>query len=158
MRGEACYAGPAQAPVGNTTVMSVCPGAQRIPAFHPRSAEVIRDAAQSATCGKQATVVLLQNGQPIQNLESTSMRQYLYFAIDVPAGQNQLEITTQGSGELILYARYGTLPTDWGTLVSFVPGTANQHIVQASPRAGRWYILLFGFNPFWGVELDAQYW
>ena len=54
------------------------------------------------------------------------------------------------------FARFGTLPTTWGTLLSNTAGTANQNIVVATPRAGRWYILLFGWNPFWNVELKAE--
>jgi hypothetical protein len=160
--GGSCWTGTAQPPPNNTdTVMSICASqwvnVQHGLVFHPRSAQIIHDAAFAGTCGKPATVVLVQNGQRIPNLQSTSMPGRFYFAIDVPAGQSQLEIETQGSGELKLYARYGTLPTTWGTLVASVPGTANQRIVVPTPRAGRWYISMFGWNPFWGVELRAEY-
>lgn len=162
LRGEACWRGTAQAPPNNTdTVMSVCgaffPNIQHSMTFHPRSAEVIHDAAQHGACGKPATVVLIQNGQSVQNLQSTSVAGRFYFALDVPTGQQQLEITTQGNGELILYERFGTLPTTWGTLVSNVPGTANQRITVSSPRAGRHYMLIFGWNPFSNVELRATF-
>lgn len=162
MQGGACWRGIAQPPPGNTdTVMSVCgsfwSNVQNALVFHEASATIIRDAASNGTCGKPATVVLMQNGQQIPNLQSTSMPGRFYFAIDVPAGQSQLEIETQGSGELTLFARYGTLPTTWGTLRSNIANTANQRVVFLGPRAGRYYIGLFGWNPFWGVELRAEY-
>jgi hypothetical protein len=162
MRNEACHAGPAQSPPGLlATVMSTCPalynGILLSLEFHARSAEILSDAAQAAACGKPATVVELQNGQAVQGLQSTSVEQYHYFAIEVPPGTGQLSVQTSGQGALGLYVRYGTLPTTWGTLVSNAPGTASQVINQAAPRAGWWYVLLLADTQFSGVELRAQY-
>jgi hypothetical protein len=162
MRDEACFVGtPASPPGYIATVMSTCPalynGIQLGLAFHDRSGELVRDAAQAAACGKPATVVELQNGQAVQGLQSTSVEQYYYFAIKVPSGASRLSVQTTGQGELGLYVRYGTLPTTWGTLVANTPGTANQLIDQTAPRAGWWYVLLLGQNGFSGVELRAEH-
>ena len=69
---------------------------------------------------------------------------YDYFSIEVPAGATQLDVsTTGGTGELVLYARHGTLPTTWGTLSSTVPGTTRQAIRV--------------FNHFRNIDLDFRY-
>jgi hypothetical protein len=164
MRNEACFVGTVASPPNYVaTVMSTCPalfnGIQLGLDFHDRSAALLGDAAQQAACGKQATVVPLQNGQPVLGLASTSVEQYYYFAINVPSGASRLRVETRGSGELGLYVRYGTLPTTWGTLVSNLPGTADQQIEETAPRAGSWYVLLLGPGAagFSGVELRAEH-
>jgi hypothetical protein len=162
MRNEACFVGPVMSPPNYiATVMSTCPALynsiQLGLEFHDRSAAILSDAAQAAACGKPATVVELQNGQAVQDLQSTSVEQYYYFAINVPPGASQLSVQTRGVGQLGLYVRYGTLPTTWGTLVSNAPGTASQSITESAPRAGWWYVLLLGQNAFTGVELRAEH-
>ena len=160
-RDQDCFRGsPAPPPDDVCSVMSVCASyffnIQLGLTFHPKSAEVISNASQAGLCGKRATVTMMQNAVPIANLQSTTQPGRHYFAIDVPAGRN-LVITTQGQGELTLYARFGTLPTTWGTHTSNVAGTANQRIEATSPLDGRWYILMFGWNGFSGVELRAEH-
>jgi len=161
-RGTQCWRGIPEPPPGDVaTVMSVCAsyfyGITLGPSFHPRSAQTINNVSSSAPCGMPASVTLMQNGTPSQPQQSTTQAGRHYFAIDVPANRSRLVITTQGTGELTLYARFGTLPTTWGTQVSNVAGTANQRIEVPAPREGRWYILIFGWDGFSGVTLLAEH-
>jgi hypothetical protein len=161
LRGDACWRNADAPPPGDiATVMSVCASYFRNitlgQAFHPASAQAISQASNAGACGKPASVTLMQNAVPMSNLQSTTQAGRHYFAIDVPPSSSRLVITTQGTGELTLYGRFGTLPTTWGTYVSNVAGTANQRI-EVPARAGRWYILLFGWNGFSGVTLTAEH-
>jgi hypothetical protein len=165
LRGLPCYSGPPYGPGPIYTpsfIMSYCgpPSYPHALAFHAVNARTIGDAAQRAGCAKPATVVTLQKGQPVVNLASFASNQitYHYFAIDVPTGANRLDIETYGgTGEVLLYARFGSLPTTFGTLASAVPATTQQTIVQNAPRAGTWYVLLWSNTNFSNVTLTADY-
>ena len=57
----------------------------------------------------------LTNGVPLTGLSGTAGSE-TFYRIDVPAGQDQLDIlTTGGTGDVDLYVRRGALPTTMWT-------------------------------------------
>jgi len=99
----------------------------------------------------------LTNGIALTGLSGTAGGE-TFYKIDVPAGQDQLQIlTTGGSGDVDLYVRRGSLPTI--TAYDYRPyKVGNEETVTvASPAAGTWYIMLRGFSAYSGVTLKATY-
>ena len=80
-----------------------------------------------------------------------------YF-VEVPVGTTQLEIRIfGGAGDADLLVREGTLPT----LLTYdcrprATGNDETCIID-SPDAGTWYISLYGFTDFEGVNLSVSY-
>ena len=99
----------------------------------------------------------LTNGVALTGLSGSAGGE-TFYKIDVPAGQDQLEIlTTGGTGDVDLYVRRGSLPTI--TAYDYRPyRVGNEETVTvASPAAGTWYIMLRGFSAYAGVTLKATY-
>ena len=99
----------------------------------------------------------LTNGVALTGLSGTTGGE-TFYKIDVPAGQDQLEIlTTGGTGDVDLYVRRGSLPTI--TAYDYRPyKVGNEETVTVtSPAAGTWYIMLRGFSAYAGVTLKATY-
>jgi hypothetical protein len=99
----------------------------------------------------------LSNGVPLTGLSGAAGSEKFY-RIDVPAGQDELEIiTTGGSGDVDLYVRFGSLPTT--TSYDYRPyKVGNEETVTIStPTAGTWYIMLRGYDAYSGVTLTATY-
>ncbi|CAM2010970.1 pre-peptidase C-terminal domain-containing protein [Acanthopleuribacter pedis] len=101
--------------------------------------------------------VLLNNDQPITGL-SAAQNQTLRYAIDVPAGAQNLEVAISGgSGDADLYLRFGQAPT---TEVYDCRPWANgntESCTEAAPQTGRYYINIVGYNSFNGLSLVARY-
>ncbi|MCU0916500.1 MAG: PPC domain-containing protein, partial [Planctomycetes bacterium] len=81
-----------------------------------------------------------------------------FYKIDVPAGQDSLEIKTSGgTGDVDLYVRRGTQPTT--TSYDYRPyKVGNEETVDVNnPAAGTWYIMLRGYASYSNVTLKATY-
>jgi hypothetical protein len=99
----------------------------------------------------------LTNGVPLTGLSGAAASEKFY-KIDVPAGQDTLEIlTTGGTGDVDLYVRRGALPTT--TSYDYRPyKVGNEETVSVdSPAAGTWYIMLRGYADYAGVTLKGTY-
>jgi hypothetical protein len=99
----------------------------------------------------------LTNGVPVTGL-SGSAGAGQYFRIDVPAGQDTLEISTSGgTGDVDLYVKRGSLPTT--TSYDYRPYKVgnNETVDVNNPASGTWYIMLRGYTNYSGVTLKATY-
>ncbi|MBN1507021.1 MAG: pre-peptidase C-terminal domain-containing protein [Sedimentisphaerales bacterium] len=99
----------------------------------------------------------LTNGVPLTG-QSGSASSEKFYRIDVPAGQDDLEIlTTGGTGDVDLYVRFGALPTTTSyDYRPYKPGNEETVAVE-SPTAGTWYIMLRGYSDYANVTLKATY-
>ena len=103
------------------------------------------------------TVVQLSNGVPVKDI-SGSQGTAKYFKIEVPSGQQKLEIAMSGgTGDADLYVRRGSLPTvseyDYRPYLS----GNDESVTVNNPAAGTWYIMIRGYQPFSGITLLATY-
>jgi large repetitive protein len=104
-----------------------------------------------------AQVTTLTNGVAVTGISGTTGSQRFY-RIEVPAGQDELEISTSGgTGDVDLYVRHGSQPT----LTSYdhrpyLPGN-NETVTIENPAAGTWFIMLHGYNAYANVTLLAKY-
>jgi hypothetical protein len=99
----------------------------------------------------------LTNGVPVTGL-SGSAGAGQYFKIDVPAGQDSLQISTSGgTGDVDLYVKRGSLPTT--TSYDYRPYKVgnNETVEVDNPASGTWYIMLRGYTNYSGVTLEATY-
>ncbi|MFW2373094.1 MAG: PPC domain-containing protein [Gammaproteobacteria bacterium] len=79
-----------------------------------------------------------------------------YFKVTVPAGNTTLDVSTfGGSGDADLYVRYGALPTsaNWDTR-PYLNGN-NEYARMTNIVAGEWYIGIYGYNGYSGLNLQA---
>lgn len=100
---------------------------------------------------------VLTNGVPVSDLSGTPGSEVFYM-IDVPSGQDELEISmTGGAGDCDLYVRKDAEPTT--TTYDYRPyKIGNEETVTvASPAAGTWYIMLKGYTAYSGLTLTATY-
>ena len=82
----------------------------------------------------------------------------MFYKIDVPAGQDTLQISTSGgTGDVDLYVRRGSQPTT--TSYDYRPYKVgnNETVDVNNPAAGTWYIMLRGYSSYSGVTLKATY-
>jgi hypothetical protein len=110
-----------------------------------------------------SSITTLQNGIPIVAAGSTESS--LHFKIALPSGASNLVITTSGglSGQdcdlFALYrapATYDIFLDDYLSYFSENYGNTEQ-VSVATPQAGDWYIMLYGFSSYSGVTLKASY-
>ncbi|MBM4027584.1 MAG: hypothetical protein FJ280_19590 [Planctomycetes bacterium] len=104
-----------------------------------------------------ATPTVLANGVACTGLSGVSGSERL-FTIEVPAGQEGLDVNTWGGvGNVDLYINHGSAPTpsDYDGHSSGSGNTESVYI--GNPAAGTWYILLRGSSQYQGVTLRALY-
>jgi hypothetical protein len=99
----------------------------------------------------------LTNGVAVTGI-SGSAGSEKFYKIEVPAGQDELVISTSGgTGDVDLYVRRGSQPTTSSYDYRPYKVGNNETVTVANPTAGTWYILLKGYNVYSGVTLLAQY-
>jgi len=107
--------------------------------------------------GSTPGIVTLSNGVPVANIAGTAGTERFY-KIDVPAGQQKLEIQMSGgTGDADLYVRRGSVPTT--SQYDYRPYLLgnNETVAVDNPAAGTWYIMIRGYQAFAGVTLVATY-
>jgi len=123
----------------------------------PRKAAVLLAVTCILASVAYAAETPLTNGVPLAGQSGTAGSEKFY-RIDVPAGQDALEIlTTGGTGDVDLYVRRGALPTT--TSYDYRPyKVGNEETVSVTnPTAGTWYIMLRGYADYAGVTVKATY-
>lgn len=101
---------------------------------------------------------LLTNGVPVTGLSANGLISQ-WFAMDVPAGASNLNIAiTGGTGDAMLYVRYGATPTQNAyDCRPYISGN-EESCTFPTPRAGRYYVLLRPYSTgFGGVTLTGSY-
>ena len=102
-------------------------------------------------------LVTLENGVPVSGL-SGALDSKSMFAIEVPAGASELTISLSGgTGDADLYVRFGEAPTlsefDCRPYINGNEETCRMQNLQA----GRYYVMLQGYNAFSDATLVAAY-
>lgn len=88
-----------------------------------------------------------------QSGAESSMR---FFTITVPAGATSLTVTsTGGTGDMDLYTRFNTFPSLGNYECESAGGNNEESCVMATPAAGTWYVMLYGWEAYAGVTLTA---
>ncbi len=80
----------------------------------------------------------------------------MYYKIEVPADQAQLEISISGgTGDADLYVRRGAKPTTaaWDYRPYLIGN--EEKVIIAAPKAGIYYVLVRGAESYAGVTLRA---
>ncbi|MBN2133416.1 MAG: pre-peptidase C-terminal domain-containing protein [Sedimentisphaerales bacterium] len=110
-----------------------------------------------ATYSAETSEIPLENGVPVTNLSGAAASETL-FMIEVPAGQDSLEISISGgTGDCDLYVRKGTPPTTIEYDYRPYKVGNNETVSIESPAAGTWYIMLRGYSAYAGLTLEASY-
>jgi len=105
----------------------------------------------------QAGPRLFRNGGSVRNIAGTYKEQR-HFKIEVPLNATKLTIkTSAGSGDVDVYARFGSIPTSSYYSYSSAHDGNNESIVVSNPLSGTWYFMLRGVdNGYSGVKLFAE--
>jgi Zn-dependent metalloprotease len=100
-------------------------------------------------------IVPLKPNVPVSDLRARA-GEPLLFRLELEPGLGRLEITTEGgSGDADLYVRAGEPPSrEHNDCQSTAPGN-RERCVLTHPRAGPWFVMLWGTSDFSGVELKA---
>ncbi len=104
-----------------------------------------------------AAPITLQNGVPVTGLSGTGGSQ-VFYVINVPAGQDLLEISISGgTGDCDMYVRHGAEPTL--TSYDYRPYEVGNEetVLVETPASGSWYIMLRGYTGYAGLTLTATY-
>lgn len=80
------------------------------------------------------------------------------YTFAVPSGATSLTFKTSGgSGDADLYVKLGSQPTTSSYLQKSDGSTTTETISIASPAAGTYYALVYGYKASSGVSLVASY-
>lgn len=80
-----------------------------------------------------------------------------YFTVVVPAGAPALRVTLSGgSGDADIAVRFNARPDGANFACQSSGFDNNEECVIASPTAGTWHILLYGFDAYSGAQLLAE--
>jgi M6 family metalloprotease-like protein len=103
-------------------------------------------------------VPALARGPATSAIASATAGDWRYFAVEVPAGARALSVSTAGgSGDVDLYLRRGAFPTVSRNDCAAVRAGNQERCAVASPAPGTWYVGVFTYAPFAGVELAADW-
>lgn len=98
---------------------------------------------------------LLVSGTPVANISGAAGSEKLY-RINVPAGTGFLNVTTSGgTGDVDLYVKQGSAPTTTVSDCDSESASTSESCSIASPAAGTWYIMMYGYEAYSGVTLVA---
>jgi len=104
-----------------------------------------------------STVTVLENNVPVTGIAGAAGQELLY-KIEVPAGQEKLEIRMSGgTGDADLYVKRGAAPktSDYDYRPYLI---GNEEAVDVrGPAAGTWFIMIRGYQAFSGITLVAKY-
>jgi serine protease len=99
----------------------------------------------------------LTKGVPVTGLSATTGNS-LNYTMAVPAGASNLSfVTSGGTGDMDLYVKFGSAPTD--TVYDCRPytGNNNETCSFAAPQAGTYHVRLKAYTSFSGLSLVGDY-
>lgn len=100
---------------------------------------------------------ILTNGVPETGLSGASGGR-VFYSIDVPPGAHDLSIRTSGGlGDADLYVRFDALPTRALHDCSSLKIGNEDECTFRSPEAGRYDILVYGYESYSGMSLVASF-
>lgn len=87
---------------------------------------------------------------------SASRRSWKRYSQVIPAGMSKLTVTTKGgTGDADLYLRHGSNPTLSNYTCRSEEKANVETCVINNPTAGKWYISLYAYRTFSGVDIKA---
>lgn len=99
----------------------------------------------------------LENGIPKPAL-AANQGSAQYFYIDVPTGASNLNVAIEGgSGDADLYLKFATPPTQSNYDCRPWRYGNNESCTVNAPQAGRYHIMLYGYDDYRDVSLTARY-
>lgn len=119
---------------------------------------------EGASSSTSATVFIttetgggMQSGIPITGISGSKNTEFQYF-IDIPVGAKNLTFDTSGgSGDLDLYVRFGSEPTQNDYDCRPFSGSGTENCTFASPEAGRYYVMLRAYAAISNYQLVAKF-
>ncbi|MDI1254432.1 pre-peptidase C-terminal domain-containing protein [Thermomonas sp.] len=82
----------------------------------------------------------------------------LTYTMVVPAGATSLKfVTSGGTGDSDLYAKFGSAPTTTSNDCKSEGGTTAETCTIATAQAGTYYVLVKGYSAFSGVSITGSY-
>jgi hypothetical protein len=100
---------------------------------------------------------VLQNGVAVTGISGAQGSQQLW-TITVPAGATNLQFQTSGgTGDADLYVRHGSAPTTSTYDCGPVTSDNNETCSFASPAAGTWHVMVYGYGAYSGATLAGSY-
>lgn len=124
---------------------------------HPRNTVVLLAAVWVLTSIAHGAPITLTNGLPVTGISGT-IGSEIFYTIEVPAGQDTLEIgISGGTGDCDLYVRKGLAPTL--TNYDYRPYKVGnlETVTIEGPAAGTWWIMLRGYTSYANLTLVATY-
>jgi len=110
-----------------------------------------------ATYSAATSVIPLDNGVPVTGLSGAAASE-TFFMIEVPAGQDGLDISIAGgTGDCDLYVRKDTPPTTIEYDYRPYKVGNDETVSIETPAAGTWYIMLRAYSSYSGLTLEASY-
>ncbi len=83
---------------------------------------------------------------------------YAYYKITVPENQEVFIIKTWGGiGDCDMYIKFNDIPTDDSYDSASSNSSSDETIRISTPQAGDYFILLYGYDAYSGISLQAQY-
>jgi len=106
---------------------------------------------------KNMSSIILENSEPVSEIFGEN-DQYQYFKIYVPENHTDLIINSSGgSGDCDLYVRYNDIPDKSNYDQKSANGNNDETLYITNPQFGDYYILLYAYDPFSGVTIQARY-
>jgi len=103
------------------------------------------------------TPISIQNGTIVTDLAG-GLGTKRMFRINVPSGAAFLDVASaEGRGDCDLYIRFGQPATPEAHDFRGIGTTTAERIKIDRPKAGWWYILVFGAGDYAGAKLRAQF-
>ncbi len=101
------------------------------------------------------SVVAATAGTPVTNI-SGAEDSYKFYRITVVPGATRLVVRTAGSnGDADLVIRFGAVPNAQQFDCADANETSHEECVIATPQAGDWYVLLYGYEAYTGLTLTT---
>ena len=140
---------------GSFSTSSLSVGTHTITASATDSGSLTGSATISITINAAAGV--LTNGVPVTGLAG-ALNSNTFYTLAVPSGATNLSfVSSGGTGDMDLYVRFGSQPTTTTFDCSSTGATTAETCSFATPSAGTYHVLLFGYSAYSGVTLTASY-
>ena len=142
--------------IGITSYVSAIPGFYDIPVVAAAQGVPAKKASANASIALNIPVELV-NGVAVGPL-SVPTGQGLIYTFNVPAGKTSLTFTSAGgTGDLDMYIQRGSVPSVGNGDCKSEGPTTSELCTFNSPQAGTYYVLLYSYATFSGVNVTAQY-
>ncbi|MEP2205914.1 MAG: PPC domain-containing protein [Kangiellaceae bacterium] len=97
-------------------------------------------------------------GSASVNDVSGARRAWNHYTVDIPAGMGNLTVTMSGgTGDADLYVRQSGQPTTGTYDCRPYKNGNNESCSFNNPAAGTWYISIYGYSAYTGVDLLAEW-